>query len=1049
MRQTEAALFPFNSASWRRVCVVVVLLLAGTFVFATEAVAQVPGKSAKAQGKTAGQKKGGERKVDLSELRKVAPRAQKPGAGKVLGFPNSRKDSKNSGLILGSRRPKRQARSVPPRASEPADGELAMADFVEALGSKKTFADAELVAEYSLLSSGERKRLIARAHRLSTRAVTRLSRVWRALPEREAAPALITILKSRKLGKHTGTIVDNLFFLLGADAKLVAVDCLANRSKLLRTTVTWHLPRLLAVEDLTRVRSLLDHKDQGVRLSALHALAACLDEQRGEALTPLASCLRHSDGAVRAGAAQLLGERASRAVSALKPYVALDPDGPEWFLAALLLSQREVVSDDRLLPVPALRRLGRARYDARLLRRTVSAIVAGFRLFDDPESLKDRSSGFADLDPREIIDGLVALTDVSTYYPELGVCNDAALLALRLLTGEDFAGDHRRWKAWWATQRADFVPFAAKVAMDAQRLGRARVIVRDAARELYVFYGAEAPELESFDGLSVRLENEAMVALVEKLRTRGLFDLEQRFAESRGVGETRSIELDLGAQRARDAFPSMKSLRFKTFAGVFASEGERESWQRYCPRDLQAGQRRAWWVEQQRRFASADGAGGRRKHEIELLLRELKKLDARERPLALERLLRESKAPDAQLDERAARTLVDFVTSSEARATKEERAMAFETLARTKATKTELVLGALAQQDLMAVRESLAQLLAVRGVDALLLALGHDAPRIRAAAAADASRFKDARVVTSLLATVRDADWDVRRRAIESLGKMSATTARSEIVRAMKDEEPLVRHASILAIARLGGKGAFELLVRAAGPGLPGDRLAAVRGLSMLRDARAGSALVGIAAAHLGQAMGLQALRGLENRSNPSLRAEVRRWLESSDDPALRESFTFLLGEMGDVSVVPGLIGMVERGTKSRRACLALAHISGIDNCGRPDRVARYRKWFENFGSEAAPIRLLHALAESKLENGIEAALTPDASPFALVDELGRLVVEAPDRAWPIRGLAANLLREVTGEDFGTVRRGTRLGVRRGIVERYRQAVRAARKKQR
>ena len=62
-------------------------------------------------------------------------------------------------------------------------------------------------------------------------------------------------------------------------------------------------------------------------------------------------------------------------------------------------------------------------------------------------------------------------------------------------------------------------------------------------------------------------------------------------------------------------------------------------------------------------------------------------------------------------------------------------------------------------------------------------------------------------------------------------------------------------------------------------------------------------------------------------------------------------------------------------------------------------------------------------------------------APAAVIDELCRLVDELPDRRWAIRALAASTLREVTGQDYGAVRRSTGMGARQAMTERYRQFV--------
>ncbi|MCB9917106.1 MAG: HEAT repeat domain-containing protein [Planctomycetes bacterium] len=970
-----------------------------------------------------------------------APDGQKAGAGKVLGLPTPARDKtdRSSALVIGRRRD--QGEGPAAAATLPKDGELALVGFIEALNSTKELADAELVAEYSLLTVDERRRLIARAHRLSDRAISRLARVWRSLVEREAAPALVTVLHSRTLGKDTTQIVDHAFFLLGADAKLVALDALRSNNKVLRSVVGDRLPAMLSADDLPQLRVLLDHEDQGVRLAALSVLAKYCGEHPEVDLAPLTACLRHRDGAVRAQAAVALGGAGGRAIAALMPIVEAQTDGPEWFLATLLLAKRELTSDVPVLPAIAVQRLGRSRYDGRLFARTVASVVAGLRLFDDPASLRDKASGFSDLTPQEIVSGLVNVTDVSTYYPELGVCHDAALLALRLLTGMDFAADHKRWSRWWNDVRADFVPLTADAGLSAETAAQSRMLILEGERLETVLIGAQAAEPASVRNAFVaRLEETQLLELVSKLRERGLFDVSQRIREGQGAVEARSIVLETPHGRARDAFPRNDSLRLATFKRVIDETVARESWQQFCPPDLNGTARRDWWIEQERRFAEAKTDAQRRGHEIELALRVLPDptLEPQVRANAIERLVATCERGDATLPDRASEVLLPLVTSKDINA--DDRQRILRVLAHTKA-ETPTILSAMAGLTNVEIRARLVDLFAIRGEDALVAALRHDASTVRACAASEAGRAGNDRLSALLIAGLRDEDWDVRRRCAESLGDLRDETAKAEILRLINDDEALVRHAALLASAKIGGPGVFEVLLSATAPGKPGDRLAAVRGLAMLDEPRAASALVAIAAAHLQEPLGLQAIRGLEDRSNLGLRNEVRRWLESSDDPLLRQSFTFLLGEMGDAVVAPSLLGMVERGESSMRACMILAQLSGLDHCSRRERVALYRAWIESFAKEPVSVRLVNALAEARIESRFERALANPDDRLGLIDELGRLITDTSEDQWAIRALAAQALREFTGRDYGPVRRDTSLLDRRAIVERYRAHV--------
>lgn len=324
----------------------------------------------------------------------------------------------------------------------------------------------------------------------------------------------------------------------------------------------------------------------------------------------------------------------------------------------------------------------------------------------------------------------------------------------------------------------------------------------------------------------------------------------------------------------------------------------------------------------------------------------------------------------------------------------------------------------------------------------MLVALRHKSRNIRAAAATEAAQVGNAATIRALITLLDDADWDVRRRACESCGKLRVTEAHAKIAALLGDPTPHVRQAALTAIARIGEKGAYELLVRALGPGEPGDRLAAVRGLTLLRDPRAGFALVQIAGGHFGSPLGLLALQGLRSRGGAALRGRVSALLQASDNPKLRREFVFLLGEMGDISVFKELLRLVATGDSAVRSCRLLAGIVGVDWCGRRDRVKLYREWYAINAGASVQRRFIAAIAAAGIDSGLTEGMLVPSARSEVVDKVADVVVQTPDPHWALRVLGANVLRVLTGQDFGAVRRSSDVGGRMVIAERYREFAR-------
>ncbi len=978
------------------------------------------------------------------------PQKGQPGAAKVIGLPKSKGDERlrARALVL----PKRQLlqktnATVQPRQAQgqrgdlPITGPAAMGDFVASLMSDKKLSTAELVAEYSLLSPTEQAALSHRAHRLPDDAVVRLARVYRTLGERQGAQPLLVVLHSRRPGRGCSELVQHVLFLSGERSRMIALELLQNKYKKIRAAAGSALVGMMERTDVPHLRALLENKQQGTRVSALSVLARWLDANPAETVDPLLRCLRHRDGYLREQAARHLAKRGDAVVPLLLPLVENPPDQESWFLAALLLAKRELIQKKDLLPATSLIHLARHRLGAVPMQKAVAAIIAGMRMFRDPEGFAKTGGSLGAATDAEQMQGLLDVAHVRSYYPESPLCQDWALSVLRLLTGKDFAADHRMWRAWWSdAKKRGFEVLRMAPRLEANVVAQTRFVYSVGNKEQLWLLGRDAIEpARDRGGLRLRLADVELVTLLTKLSVDGLFDLTLRLKENARRAERFTMLVEGPGGRSMDGFADDRSLRLLVLRRTLDRCVARQAWQEYVPVRLDDAGRRNWWIGQSRALAGMKTDVDRRRHVIDLALAALPMLSPPARQRALERLLTEARGKDGLPDKAQLPQLFSLAEGTVV--TRSEKCSLFEVLARIDESPFTRVLdgiGKLAPEDVTPV---LRRVIAVGSLDRMLLAMRHANGEIRAAAAGEAVKVDLPAARTHLVTMLADPSAHVRQRVAEACGRLRMAAARSDLLKLFEDEDQFVRHASLVAIARIGGKQAYETLLAKVGPGKPGDRLHAVRGLAMLPDPRAADALVDIAVAHYGTNVGMMALQGLRNRGGSALRQLVLRHLQAAEDPAVRRELVFLLGEMQSPIVFAQLLNLLEKGDSPGRCCQLLAGISGVDYCSRRDRVKRYRSWMEVSKDQSPATWLVNGLKR----DGIATSLAPEklviGAPAAVIDELCRLVDELPDRRWAIRALAASTLREVTGQDYGAVRRSTGMGARQAMTERYRQFV--------
>ncbi|MFQ5504201.1 MAG: HEAT repeat domain-containing protein, partial [Planctomycetota bacterium] len=699
-----------------------------------------------------------------------------------------------------------------------------------------------------------------------------------------------------------------------------------------------------------------------------------------------------------------------------------------------------------LLPENGIPRLVMALRSDKPLQRSVAALVLAMRHFRDPGSgVTGLRAALAsgNLDQSALIDELLGIVDVREFFPEGGLCHRSALLMLELLSGNGFGADPTRWRSWWQKARHDFRAYRVSLPLDSIAAERMKLGYYVGSRLKFSILGSDAAEPEQGQGgLRFRLTGEAMFALLKDLKRRGMMNIGARLDRAEPGPEKRFLILESREGRVRDGFASSEHPRLKSILLALESLMEREMWQGFCPRDLDADGRREWWKRQSRSMATAEDDAARRDRVLELCCRALPDLDGAGRKRAIGLLLEEAGSRDTRLNPERALGLLSLVDSGKM-SNEEDRAL-LEVVALIKGGNVfAKLLGVISHRPELGTGDLLPRLLALAGPDKIILAMNHRNPSIRESAASQTANLKDSRSYPALLRLLRDASPRVRAAAIRSVGRLGLREAAAALQDLATDADDLVRRAALVALGPVGGKHAFEILHEATTRESAGDRLAAVRGLGKLRDPRTSSVLVKLASAHYPKPLGLQAMLGLKGRGGFELRAMVNQAYQAAQEDELKLEFLFLLGEMQDPRVFQPVLRLMSRGVRQTRCCRILAGISGLDACDSalPERVKTYEKWWRQHHDEGAASWLLLALSRERTKTSLRLDDLEKRATGTVLEELCRIVEKAKN--WATRAVAVGLLREHTGRDYGTVQADTSFGAVQALAERYRAYARA------
>jgi HEAT repeat protein len=916
--------------------------------------------------------------------------------------------------------------------------------FLESLRSKTELTREELIAEYALLSDEQKAQLMRQAGSLPSLSLARLSIIYAYLPESQALGILLRALRTRALGKETLTVAESAVRLSGERAKSLAFDFLGSRRRNVRAAGETLLLRYLKAEDMPELKRLFESASSATRISAMRVLGDWLEKNPEHPLDQVVEVLDAKDGSLRRVGAQILMKLDPERVVPLLQKRSEDPiatgaSRQGFLLASFLLARLELTGSEDLIPAKSRPFLIATRESANPLDRAVGAIVAGITRFRHPKPV--RGVPIEQARVQRLMDELLEVAHVDAYYPELPICHDQAMLVLRLLAGENFGNDRLRWGQWWRAHKEGFVPFARDMVLSIEDAEQARVVFAEGGTPQYTLLGPAAHETEQ-DGVRFRLSAATLATMFQTAKQRGYLDLAARLRNNAMRVERLTLTTTTPKGRVQDAFYGPDDLRLSVLRGLLEELFQQQAWQEFAPRKLSPEQRRVWWSEQQKVFAAMEDPRDRQAHTLELCAAVLDELEGEPRRRAIGLLLEEARKKDSRLGLSHAESMLQLLRDPEKLPPLERRTI-FEVLAQIQDDRVfPRLMEVLRRQPVAEIQPTLARVLSLAGQDRIRAALADEDSVIRAAAAAEMHNLRDPKLYGALIQLLSDESDLVQRRAIVSVGRLGLRDALPRLFEIANGEDPETRRAALVALGGIGGPEVFKALDLATTRADDADKLAAVRGMTLLSDPHTGEALLRIATTYYPRPLGLLAFEGLEARGGPALRGKLRDAFFQTADRDLKRELVFSLAAMGEPEVFKPLLDqLANTGSYRERTLMHLAAISGLDWSKDADAVAKYRNWWNAEGEKQPRDWFLQSLGRLGIPTDLKTVdLLPGAGP-EVVDELAGLIENA--KAWPLRMQANFLLREITEQDYGAVTPSTTLGRRQVIADRFRAYARA------
>jgi HEAT repeat protein/beta-lactamase regulating signal transducer with metallopeptidase domain len=206
--------------------------------------------------------------------------------------------------------------------------------------------------------------------------------------------------------------------------------------------------------------------------------------------------------------------------------------------------------------------------------------------------------------------------------------------------------------------------------------------------------------------------------------------------------------------------------------------------------------------------------------------------------------------------------------------------------------------------------ESLGKLKDSRAVPGLIGALKDSDPDVRASAAEALAEFEDSRAIAPLVALINDPSAEVKQSALEALSHFEEGIPPAAVGRLLGDADAEVRHKAAHLAGKLRDRSTMTALARLVGDPSPDVRQAAIEALGELKDPTAASAVMP-ALADADADVRQQAMHTIEELRAPIAESTLIGLMRDRDAD-VRQTAAHLAGERSVIGAIPTLRRMLE-----------------------------------------------------------------------------------------------------------------------------------------
>jgi len=831
-------------------------------------------------------------------------------------------------------------------------------------------------------------------------------------------------LLARPVGEATRDLVETMATLKGERRNEALRTCIRGRIAGVRRAATESLARTATAEDLDFALELVDEQQLDFRLSGIDLLAAVPTPRARERLIQLLA----KDPTVAGAACMALQRRFADARADLMALLTQPAIDRSFHYAAFLVCSEDK-DGTQLPPVEAVPALEAALKGVDPIAKSLAGIALGRMCYYGKADTADDAA---------VVAALLDVVVGASFVPNYQLLRGPAENALQRLTGRT-GTETVAWRDWWKESQKGFAGLRSRIDLNAEQASFAVIVLRDDRRVVRLL-GEQLADLPTIAGaLEYVVDAQQMGQLVASLQQSG-FMQPGAIVPPAGAPIARTLELSVGDARTQVGAPIQAMPAFDALAALVDRAAEKEFWQ-LLRHPADEPERGAFWrAERRARLAQTDPMESARRS-LRRAVRVWPLCSPVQRKLVLAWMLAFDKRGEVASEEDG-RGLLQLAESAPQFG--EEEMVLCELAASSPGDAVWRECVDVVARRTARSRASIDRVFAVLGADRVLQALADERVEVRRAAIDQAVAGRDLRAQEPLIQRFDDEDPTVRRAAVFAVGQLRLSAAREPLVKRILDEQtdPFLRRDALLAIGKIGGDGAFSLLQRALASPVQADRDAALRGLGELKDPRAADQLAEIFAASVGQPNAELARAYLTRMGQAFAVPALRKQLDTKN-PDVRQEIVLTLATWQDPQSVPDLIELLQRRHEPILVAGMLSGTTGLDLDSVGDPVYALDAWYRDHRQEPQWRWLLQALERDKITHSLAEDQLSAQQSLAALPELARLMCDAEQGR--IRVLASAVLRQQSGEDYGTLTTTTPTDVRQSIAARYRELYEGAR----